>query len=169
MKTGFAMLLAASSLAASAQDGTLSAAYKGISGQLIKVEPKWVNKDLGSGFAFGLRSSDSSIFVQLLIFPAFNGFMNADDPLVFTLANDSAVVASSRGMQLRSRNYREPYEYQISLEDVRKLQQIPAIGLRIYSAGSYKDNVINGAARLDIQEVCAAFLQAYERRQSAIN
>lgn len=168
MKSNFLALLLLFSVAAYSQTIKLSETDTAANVRRIETSSKWVNKGLGSGFAFGLRSADSAVFVQLSIFPVYNGIIAGNDPLVFTLENDSLVVAQSSRMQLRSKNYKIPYEYSITLEDVKTLSRFATKSVSFYGAGgTYQDNKIMAADQQDIQQVCLAFLKEFRKKQNA--
>ena len=131
----------------------------------IETNSKWVNKGLGNGFAIGLRSEGPSIFVQLYIFPVYNGLIAEDDPLLFTLENDTTISALSNKMQLRARDYRKPYEYIISLAEVKTLSRFATKMVSFYSAGgNARENKIAPQDQKDIQQVCLSFLKEYEKK-----
>ncbi len=170
MKSNFLALLLFCGSAAFSQTIKLSETDTASNVRHIETGPKWVNKGLGNGFAFGLRSADSVVFVQLSIFPTYNGLIAGTNPLVFTLENDSLVVAQSSRMQLRSNNYKVPYEYSISLQDLKMLSRLATKSVSFYGAGgSYRDNKIASPNQWDIQQVCLAFLREFEKKDSTKN
>jgi hypothetical protein len=169
MKTSFLAILLFCSVAASAQ-GIKTSEYDSITKtRHIETTAKWVNKGLGGGFAIALKLQDNALLVELSVFPAFEGLMSAGDPLMFQLDNDSMIVAQAKGTQLRSKNYKVPYEYYITLKDIKTLRQLPTKAVRFYSAGGYKDNKIAVQDQKDIQKVCEVFLQEYEKKAGANN
>jgi hypothetical protein len=136
----------------------------------IGTSAQYLTKGLGNDFALALRSEDTTVYMQLSFLSNCEGLVAADNALVFQLENNSIIVVHSKGLQVRLDNYTAPYEYHISLQEVKMLQQSTIKSISFYEAGGqYKTKLIAVNNKGNLQQLCNVFLNEYEKTPVADN